>query len=225
MNWARHRTLFLTVGGGVLVLTLSLGLAFAIVHHDPASQRPPPASVGGLVVQMGGGQDPSLDPSQPLRCFVGGQFIGLEPLGDCAQKNGVATNALEVGVDPNGAPAASGIADANVTPAPSDGVGADQSAAANQAVNLDLLAGRPQIGECLRYGGAGWRKIGGDVSLSACVQALFSGECVTPGGASYGRWMAQTLRLEPHRVEVSSDNVNFRFLAAQADAGCTIASF
>ena len=60
------------------------------------------------------------------------------------------------------------------------------------------------------------------MGLNACVQALFAGRCEKSGGASYGRWGAQTVRLVPHRVEISSDNKSFRTLVEQADAGCSI---
>jgi hypothetical protein len=61
--------------------------------------------------------------------------------------------------------------------------------------------------------------------LSACVQALFSGRCERPGGASYGRWGDSTLRLAPHRVEMSDDNRNFRTVVEQNDDGCVIPQF
>ena len=77
-------------------------------------------------------------------------------------------------------------------------------------------------GDCLRYSGSTWRKVGESQSLNACVQALFKGQCEKSGGASYGRWAAQTLRLVPHRVEISGDNKSFRTLVEQADAGCVI---
>jgi hypothetical protein len=60
-----------------------------------------------------------------------------------------------------------------------------------------------------------------DVSLNVCVQALFAGRCERPGGATYGRWGQQTLRLVPGRVEISADNHSFRTLADQG-AGCAI---
>ncbi|MBV9510308.1 MAG: hypothetical protein JO303_08525 [Caulobacteraceae bacterium] len=225
MNWLQDRRLLLTVGGGVVVLLASLGAAFVIIRRDQAPSRPPPASVGGLVVQMGAPQDAKLDPTQPLRCFVGGQFVGLETLDQCAQKNGVATNSLDVGVDPNGALAAAGQGDGQASPA-SDAGAQDQSAAAAQLqAPAALAASRGPVGDCLRYGGAGWRKAGDNLTLAACVQTLFAGVCERPGAAAYGRWMGQTLRLEPHRVEASADNVNFHFLAAQSDPGCAIADF
>ena len=53
------------------------------------------------------------------------------------------------------------------------------------------------------------------MSLAACVQALYSGTCVSPGEARYGRWGDSTLRLVPRRVEQSTDNNRFRTLAQQ----------
>jgi len=53
------------------------------------------------------------------------------------------------------------------------------------------------------------------MSLAACVQALYSGTCVAPGEARYGRWGDTTLRLVPRRVEQSTDNNRFRTLAQQ----------
>ena len=55
----------------------------------------------------------------------------------------------------------------------------------------------------------------------SCVQTLFAGRCEPAGSATYGRWMQQTLRLVPGRVEVSADNRRFRTLADQG-AGCAI---
>ena len=61
------------------------------------------------------------------------------------------------------------------------------------------------------------------MSLNACVQALYSGMCVRPGDAQYGRWGSSTLRLVPGRVEQSGDNVRFRTLAEQ-DRNCQFPS-
>jgi hypothetical protein len=77
------------------------------------------------------------------------------------------------------------------------------------------------VGGCWRYSGAEWRKVQGDLSLNACVQALYSGRCERPGGATYGRWMQQTLRLVVGKIEISPDNRSFRTLAEQGP-GCTI---
>ena len=223
MEWLQDRRLLLTVGGGVAALLLALGAGWAYRGHE--SLKPPPASVGGLVVQMGPPQDAKLDLKQPLRCFVNGQFVGMDTLADCAKKNGVATTALDVGVDPNGALAAADEAGVNLSPLPpSDAVAADETAA-GQAQNASQAGVRGSVGDCLRYGGAGWRKIADGLSLNACVQALYAGHCEKTGGASYGRWMGQTLRLVPHRVEGSADNMNFHTVVEQTDVTCAIADF
>ncbi|MDR3512888.1 MAG: hypothetical protein P4L73_14725 [Caulobacteraceae bacterium] len=209
----------MTVGGGAVVLAVALGAAVFVVRHDRGPKARPPASVGGLVVQMGRTEDAKLDPKKPLRCFVNGQLEGLETLGDCAKKNGVATEALDVGVDQTGALAAAQQGGSNLTPLPpAEGQGAaDQSLA-------DGGSHRPS-GECWRYAGGAWRKAGDGLALNACVQLLFAGHCEKPGGASYGRWMGQTVRLVPHRVEISADNKSFRPVVDQADATCQIPDF
>ncbi len=76
-------------------------------------------------------------------------------------------------------------------------------------------------GSCWRYADGGWRKLPNDQTLNGCVQTLFAGRCERPGGATYGRWMQQTLRLVPGKVEVSGDNRSFRPLAEQA-SNCSI---
>jgi hypothetical protein len=209
------RRLLVAVGGGVVVLIVALAGAFAILRRDHGPKAPPPAATAGLVVQMGRPEDARLDPNKPLRCFVGGQFEGMETLPDCAKKNGIATEALDVGVDRTGALAAASPSGAAVTPLPP----------ADAAVGDQDAAQHGPIGECWRYGGGEWRKAGDGLSLSACVQLLFAGRCENPGGASYGRWMGQTVRLVPHRVEISSDNMNFRTVVQQPDNGCSIPAF
>jgi hypothetical protein len=215
--------MLLAVGGGVVALLISLGIAIGIMAREHGSKAPPPASTGGLVVQMGRPEDTKLDPTVPLRCFVDGQFVGMQTLADCARRNGVATRALDVGVDPSGALGA-GAAGAELTPLP-------PPAAQTASVSPDAVpqvadsAVRGPVGDCLRYSGSAWRKVGDNLSLSGCVQALYAGRCEKPGGASYGRWMAQTLRLVPHRVEMSSDDRSFHTVAEQNDANCLVPDF
>jgi hypothetical protein len=217
------RRLLLTVGGGVVVLAAAVGAAVFAVRHDRGPRPPPPASTGGLIVQMGRSDDAKLDPKKPLRCFVDGQLVGLETLSDCARKNGVATEALDVGVDQTGALAAGGQAGANLTPLPPADDQATPVAAAGEAAPAGAQHG--PAGECWRYAAGNWRKAGDGMTLDACVQLLFSGHCEKPGGASYGRWMGQTVRLVPHRVEISADNKSFRPVVEQADASCLIPEF
>jgi hypothetical protein len=59
------------------------------------------------------------------------------------------------------------------------------------------------------------------MSLDACVQSLFAGQCVRPGAAAYGRWGDRTLRLVLGRVEISATGSAFRLLARQ-EGGCEI---
>ena len=196
--------LLLSVGGGVVVLALAVGAAVFVVRKDHGPKAPPPAATGGLVVQMGRSDDAKLDPSKPLRCFVNGQFEGNETLADCAKKNGVATEALDVGVDQTGALAAANQAGAALTPLPPSSEVVDGAATAQAA------APTGPVGECWRYSANTWRKAGDAMALNACVQMLFAG---------------QTVRLVPHRVEISSDNKIFRSVVEQPDGACAIPEF
>jgi hypothetical protein len=214
MSGPFDRRLFLTIGGGAVVLAVAVGGALFVVRRDDAQPKtPPPASTSGLVVQMGRSDDAKVDPKKPLRCFVNAKFVGLDTLQDCAQKNGVATEALDVGVDQTGALAAANSAGATITPLPPAQDQPAPDAAAPAAA-----------GECWRYASAGWRKMGDGMALGACVELLFAGHCEKPGEASYGRWMGQTIRLVPHKVEISADNKNFKSVADQDD-NCAIAAF
>ena len=103
-------------GGGALALAAGLVLAWAIYSRSHAPTVPPPASQGGLVIVSGRDDDARLDPQRPLRCFVGGQFVGELPLAECARRNGVATGSLDVGLDQAGALAATNGAGAPLTP-------------------------------------------------------------------------------------------------------------
>ena len=217
MDLLNDRRFLLTVGGGLLAVLIAAGLGVGIMSREHKPKTPPPASVGGLVVQMGRDDDTKVDPTRQLRCFVNGQFVGLDTLADCARKNGVATQALDVGIDQTGALGA-GEAGPALTPLPPPSSPAPVAAGPDSP---GAVAAGP-TGACLRYSGSTWRKVGESQSLNACVQALFAGRCEKPGGASYGRWAAQTLRLVPHRVEISSDNKSFRTLVEQADASCSI---
>jgi hypothetical protein len=202
--------------GGVLALALGLGFAVLIVHRDPRSKEPPPASKGGLVVQEDR-EDQPLDPGRPLRCFVGGQFVGLMTLADCAKRNGVATRALDLGVDSTGALAAasdSGPVVQPLTPAQAQAVPVGAPPAAPPAsAPIARPAGAP-IAPCWRRD-TDWRRLPADLTLNACVQALYAGRCEKAGGATYGRWGEETLRLVPRRVEISADNRTFRPLVSQ----------
>lgn len=208
----------LAVAGGGVALAAGVLIALGLMSGGRGGKTPPPASRGGLVVEASPADDGKMDTARPLRCFVAGQFVGEVTLAECAQKNGVATGSLDVGVDETGALAAADQAGTNLTPLPPSAEPATpiQSAPATEA---GPAAG--PAGGCWRYAGD-WRRLPGDLTLNACVQALFSGRCERPGQATYGRWMQQTLRLVPGRVEVSGDNRSFRTLAEQNSA-CAVA--
>ena len=215
----RHDRRGLLVAGGVAALVAGLGLAFAIMSRDEGSSRPPPASQGGLVVQATRVEDDGkLDPSRPLRCFVSGQFVGELTLAQCAERNGVATGALDVGLDETGALAAADIAGTVLTPLPPQDV---EPVNPTPPVVVDVPSAAPvALATCWRYSREGWRQVG-EMSRGACVSNLFEGRCENRGQALYGRWGEQTVRLVTGRVEISSDNRRVRTLVEQGP-GCSL---
>lgn len=209
--------IFIAIGAGLAVVAaVVIALIFSGGRdRDPA---PPPAAQGGLTVDVA--DAPELNTTRELRCYVNGQFVGMATLADCARRNGVATDALDVGVDETGAlvalPAAPAMdppiemVDAAPQPAPET---PDRDPAEQPQVQAAAGA------QCLRHTGSDWRVVSSNTSLNACVQALYSGVCVQPGDARYGRWGNTTLRLVPRRVEQSPDNNRFRTLVEQ-DRSC-----
>ena len=220
MNLFSDRRIILA-GGGAAALVLGLGAALILVGRAPKSSGPPPASKGGLVVEQGSDEAP-LDPGRPLRCFVGGKMVGELTLAECAKKNGVATRALDLGVDATGGLAAASDAGPvvqSLTPQQARQVPAQGPPAAPPGVApVATSAGLPTA-PCWRREGD-WRRLPTDLTLNACVQALYAGRCVKPGEAAYGRWGEETLRLFQKRIEASADNRTFRPLVDQA-ANCT----
>ncbi|MEI6282665.1 MAG: hypothetical protein WCP82_08120 [Alphaproteobacteria bacterium] len=212
----------------VLAIALGLGLA-VVVKSGGKSKAPTPALYTVLVVEVGREDDGKLDPGRPLRCFVGGAFVGEITLSECARKNGIDTGALDVGVDETGALAAADQAGTVLTPLPPGSTPDDPAAAAAPAaIPASSATPAPAItpasgplAACWRYQGAEWRRLPTEMGLNACVQVLFAGHCERPGGATYGRWGDQTLRLLPGHVEASADNRTFHNLAEQP-ASCAI---
>jgi hypothetical protein len=207
----------LLLGGAAVALIGGLAVAWVLMSRSHASTEPPPAAPGaGLVVVTGRDDDKKLDPKRPLRCFVGGQFVGELPLEVCAQRNGVATGALDVGLDQSGALAASNGAGAAITPLPPEPPLSQPLAEASPAANAsnDVLAPGESAPEdlCWRYGVGGWTQTSAAATLSACVQSVYGSRCPATGQAFYGRWGGQTLRLQDGRVEISADNNNFQSL-------------
>lgn len=216
MEFLKDRRIVLAIGAAAALLLGAL-IAALIMRGDNGSGKPPPASTGGLVVETGRDDETKLDPTRPIRCFVAGVFVGEITLTECARRNGVATGALDVGVDETGALAASDVAGTILAPLPPRA--APQQPPADVTAD-EPVAAQPASNACWRYAGGGWAKIGA-MDLNSCVQTLYAGQCEQRGGASYGRWGDQTLRLVRDKVEISSDNRRFRTLAEQG-ANCSI---
>jgi hypothetical protein len=219
MDLLRDRRVILGAGAA-LALVLGLGAAVFFKSRDAGPKGPPPASKGGLVVEEG--REESLDPARPLRCFVGGQLIGTMTLAECAKKNGVATKALDLGVDATGALAAasdSGPVVQPLTVAQAQAVPTQAPPASPPTVAPIASGAGAPTAPCWRRD-SDWRRLPTDITLNACVQALFAGRCEKAGDAVYGRWGEETLRLLPRRVEISADNRTFRPLVDQGP-NCT----
>ena len=99
----RRRGPPLVVLGALAALAAGLGAAALFMGRDRGADTPPAASEAGLVIESSGGGAGRIDPGKPLRCFVAGQYVGDLSLTDCARRNGVATDALDVGLDASGA--------------------------------------------------------------------------------------------------------------------------
>lgn len=223
MEFLKDRRVVLGLGA-LLAIVLGALIALGVASGTKKTDEPPPASQGGLVVENGRDDDTKLDAARPIRCFVEGQFVGEITLAECAKRNGVATGALDVGVDETGALAASGTTGAIVAPLPPSDVTPPVVAQAPPATSGPAPTPAPTPvadgNACWRYADATWTKLEG-MSLNACVQRLYQGQCERPGRATYGRWGQQTLRLVPGKVEISDDNRRFRTLARQ-DRSCNI---
>jgi hypothetical protein len=213
----------LIIGVGALV-AVGLGalVAFGIFRSDPEDETPPPAAEGGLQIELGqtqGGE--TIDPARPLRCFVDGRFVGELTVARCAERNGVAAQGLDVGIDETGALAA-------VVAGPAAPEAPDTALDVPLPVPVDtpppVIGTAPGIptGECLRDVSGEWRNLGDALARDTCVQVLFAGRCLQPGDAVYGRWGAQTLRLVAGRVEYSTDGVTFRTLVQQDPQTCML---
>ena len=209
MDFPSRSRIGLILGGAAAALVAGLAIAWTLTAGHGGQGAPPPASQGGLVIDSNTLPDTKAAATRPLRCFVAGQPVGEFTLAECAKRNGVATDALDVGVDQTGALAAAQQAGTVLTPLPPK--------EATPPPKVEATAAAPQ-GACWRYD-SGWRRLTGDMSLAACTQTLFAGRCEKPGQALYGRWAQQTVRLVPGKIEISSDNRSFHTLADQP-GGC-----
>jgi hypothetical protein len=172
------------------------------------------------------GKAPKVEADTSVRCFVKGQFVGMTTAADCAQKNGVAPGALDVGLDQSGAIAAGGGGThlqplANATGDTQDDDKADTADAGSDDADAHAFANMPP-NDCKAYAPGGWRNVGQGVGLDACVHTLFDGRCPAPGQVVYGHWGPLTLRATPGRIDVSRNNRDFTPLAPQYPADCSI---
>ena len=216
----KDKNVVLALGAGLAVLAgVLIAVLMAGRDRGPAA---PPADKGSISVDVAEAQ--TIDPTRKLRCYVNGQFVGETSLADCAQKNGVSTESLDVGLDETGAlvaaetaslapppvlPPMQDIDDEPIEPMPDERptVVADNEASGD---DFDIAPTPAQGSQCLRFAGGDWRQLSSGSSLETCKRLLFEGRCVSPGQAEYGRWGDQTLRLVPGRIEQSSDNRRFR---------------
>ena len=212
-----NRLLIAIGAAAAVVIAVIVGLLLTR-GGDSASDAPPPAAQGGLTVAVA--DAPGLDSTRELRCYVDGQFVGMATLTDCARRNGLATDALDVGVDATGALVAAPTASLTPPPVAPPTEMTENLPDANPADSTQSTQPASQSGgQCMRYTGSDWRTVSSGGSLNQCVQELYAGTCVRPGEALYGRWGETTLRLVPRRVEQSPDNNRFRTFAEQ-DRSC-----
>lgn len=212
-----NRTILALGAGLAVIAAVVLALIFGAGGKGPVEA--PPAAKGGLNIDLA--EAPTLEPTRELRCFVDGQFVGMATLADCARQNGLATDALDVGLDASGNLAAAPTASFAPPPqAPVVAPAAPEAQPLEPSTQVQAPAQPTSGSPCLRFTGSEWRTVSSGMSQAACVQALYAGYCVArPGEAQYGRWGDVTLRLVPRRVEQSSDNSRFRVLAEQ-DRNC-----
>jgi hypothetical protein len=216
------------VAGGGIALALVAGIAVAFVFGagKDGPETPPPASKGGLVIEVGR-DDVKLDPTRRLPCYVAGVSVGMTTHAECASRNGVSSGQLDVGINKEGE-LAFGDVGAALTPLPPNETDLPPSPAPAPVAPVQAPADEPPVAEsrgltavCWRYSDRIWVRVG-DMPLNSCVATLFDGRCERAGAATYGRWGEQTLRLVPGRVEQSPDNRTFRTLTEQS-SNCTLA--
>ncbi len=232
MNLPQDRRL--VIGAIVaVVLIVAVGLALKLGGGGDKDATVP--SHGSLIVEVGH-NDSKIDETRQLPCYVNGQSIGMTTHAKCAERNGIASGQLDVGIDQSGE-LAYGQPGAALSPLPPEEKKGDdigkltmQSSSGPAAIvpppntpALTPAAPRGPVAACWRYADHDWARLS-DMTIETCVQQLFEGHCEKAGGATYGRWGEQTLRLVPGRIEQSPDNRNFRTLVTQG-ANCSIPAF
>jgi hypothetical protein len=217
----RRKRMALIGSLGVLTaVAVGLLVALGVFRSDPVDETPPPASEGGLQIELAQTDVGPIDPARPLRCFVEGRFAGEMTVARCAERNGVAAQALDVGLDDTGALAAVvGVAAPPVSVSEDPLGGVPAPLPVTEGPPVPATPNEP-TGTCSKGGAGGeWQPVGGGVSRRTCLQLLFAGRCTAPGEALYGRWGSQTLRLVQGGVEVS-DGAGYRPLASQDPQTC-----
>lgn len=213
--------------GGLLAVVIAIALAMMLSsgHKDDKRMNDQPTGLQFNVAEASA----SMDAKKALRCYVNGAEVGDMTLEECAKKNGVAAQKLDVGLDDNGNMTAAPTGSLAPVPTAPTSATTNANAPANAAPAADnggevvpaTAAATGPAAACLRYNGGAWNKLSDALTLGQCVQLLYDGRCVSPGSAQYGRWGDKTLRLVPHRVEQSDDNSNFRPLVEQGQ-GCQV---
>lgn len=215
----KDNRILILIGAGVAILA-AVAIALMFSSGRDKAAEPPPASQGGLTVDVA--DAPGLDATRELNCYVDGRLVGTATLADCARRNGLATDALDVGVDESGT-LFSLPAPPTMEPPPVETASTAPTTTSSEASEPGQASEPVQQAaadtRCLRYTGSDWRVVSPDMTLNACVQALYSGTCVDAGEALYGAWGSTNLRLVRRKVEQSSDNSRFRTLAEQ-DRSC-----
>lgn len=218
MNLLQDRRVQIAVGAGVALLLAVLAAVFVLRQPGKAQDADLAAKAR---LQVDAVRDEAkVSQTKPLRCFVNGQYVGDFPVLECAKRNGVAAQALDVGLDPATGQVAGGTAP--LQPLPQAQPPAPAAPPLTPAPPLAEVQPAPgATGDCLRFTGGEWRAAGQGMSIGQCVRILFDGRCVRPGDALYGRSGSQTVRLLPGRVEISPDNRNFHVLVTQGQ-DCTL---
>jgi hypothetical protein len=224
---------------GIARIALALIIGSGLFAAGCRRAKPEATAPAGPLLKVEMGTSTKLDPESALRCFVHGQFVGMQTPAQCAEKNGVPAGALDVGLDQSGSLAA-GAGDAHLAPI-ANTVDADSISEARAGENPSpapatlpsvtpapsaaLPTGLPTdgaTGDCLRFIRGAWQPSGAGVTLGVCVRTLFAGRCVGPGQTLYGRWGRETVRLMPGRVEMSDNNRDFHPLVAQSASDCSL---
>ena len=218
----QKRWLWVSLGAGVAaILGIGLALLLSSGHKDDKKMNDQPT---GLTFNVSDPK-PQLDSKKPLRCYVSGAYVGDLTLAQCAKKNGVAAQNLDVGLDDNGNLAAAPTGSLTPVPTLPTSVGAPTAPgqAPDQTAEVvpDTKAAAGPSAACLRFNSNEWNQLSDALTLGQCAQLLYDGRCVSPGSAQYGRWGDKTLRLVPKRIEISDDNSNFRVLVEQGQ-GCSV---